>query len=127
MDSKCEVKVYDGEYSYDSAGCLHSGAYLFINNKSESYASSSEHRTVYRCVCMDCGRRYDYDIFKHDKKRIIYSKNGCIKFYDIRKRYIELKNSGLNIEEIVSEINRELELEEKDNILILTLGNPLNK
>lgn len=86
------------------------GPFLFLEDVSREYASSVEHRTVYRCVCLTCGKQDDYEISRYDRRRTVFTHKNysdtLVEQKNIKKEYLEQKELGFSDEIIVANINQ---------------------
>ena len=86
------------------------GPFLFLEDVSKEYASSVEHRTVYRCVCLTCGKQDDYEISRYDRRRTVFTHKNysdtLVEQKNIKKEYLEQKKLGFSDEIIVANINQ---------------------
>jgi hypothetical protein len=100
-----KVHAYDDEMDENSK-CEHELC-LFIEDVSSEYQSDLENN-VYTCVCLECGLHSDYKISKNALNRIVNidkdSMTALLSFYDVRKKYLELKQLSLPTDEIANAI-----------------------
>ncbi len=94
----------------ESNKCEHRGALLFIDDVSDKYKNNQINKVCYNFLCLDCGEISDFSIVP-SQLRIIYisTANPILKFYNIRSKYLKLKQNDIDIEEIVRIINEEYE------------------
>lgn len=86
----------------------HKGPFLFIEDVSSKYSSVLENKVYYRCFCLECGKLDDYQMSRRDRKLLVKIDDIDYSIYgidNIRKRYFELLNDGLNEEETVAMLN----------------------
>jgi hypothetical protein len=83
--------------------------YLFLEDVSYKYASSLENKVYYDCICLECGITKEFRMDRASRRRVIYTNTSredtLLLLPQIKDKYIELRNKGLNGEEISNIIN----------------------
>jgi hypothetical protein len=102
-----DVKVHAYDEMDENSKCEHELC-LFIEDVSSEYQGDLENNVYNTCVCLECGLYSDYKISKDALNRIVNidrdPMTSLLSFYDVRKKYLELKQSGLTMDEIENAI-----------------------
>lgn len=105
------VTVYNQEdrKKHDSCRLDQHGLFLFIEDVSEKYTGAAENSVYYECVCLDCGKHADFKMSINDRTRVVCTNkdpvDALLSFYDIRKKYLQLKQQSLSNEQIAQQLN----------------------
>ncbi len=105
------VTVYNEEdrKKHDSCRLEKHSLFLFIQDVSEKYACAAENSVYYECVCLDCGKYADFKMPIKDRARVVRTNmdpmGALLSFYDIRKKYLQLKHQSLSNEQIAEQLN----------------------
>lgn len=110
--------------------CSEHGPFLFVEDVSKHYANDCENKVFYTCICLECGKVADYPMSRADRNMTVYISSNMSaydEFYNIRKRYLELKN--INKEQIVEILNSEFKQLDRsfDECGDITIMEPCNK
>mgnify|MGYP006979445283 CR=1 FL=1 len=107
---KYSVEIFeDGEKNHQECKLQKHDLFLFIEDVSKKYASDVENKTYYECICLDCGKHMERQMSISERNRTIYTNKTPLEafesFYDVREKYLELKDRDKSHEEIASILN----------------------
>jgi len=89
------VHTYEDRNKHKECTLGNHSVYLLIQDVSENYANDMENSVYYQCVCLKCGRMGDFKMSIGDRIKVVNAHLdpmiSLLSFYDIRKKYLELK------------------------------------
>lgn len=106
-----EVRVFNEDDRKNNKSCKleQHKALLYIDDVSEKYSNDMENNVYYECICLECGKHKDYKISLSDRMHIIKTNlspmEAFMSFYEVRKRYLELRKQNCKVEEIIDNLN----------------------
>lgn len=103
------VHTYEDRNRHKECTLGNHSIYLLIQDVSENYASNMESSVYYQCACLKCGRLDDFKMSIRNRRKVVNthldSITSLLSFYNVRKKYLELKGEQLSDEEISLELN----------------------